>query len=164
MAINGPADLFLYELSGMHDAEEKSAAWKGEIADRIRDSTLQQLIRAEQQESQQRTKNLEECFHAVGARPRAVPCVAIEGMRAEYQQFLSQQPSPEALEMYSIGFLMKAAHFGVGSYRGLVDKALLMGEIRCAQILKGNLVLKEEDTGRLERISHAMNRQVMATA
>jgi ferritin-like metal-binding protein YciE len=164
MAINSPADLFLYELSGMHDAEKKSTAWKGEVAGQVRDTNLSQIMRIEEQEGQQKVKNLQSCFQALGTQPRDVPCLAVDGMRAEYQQFMSQQPSPEALEMYTVGSMLKLSHFGLGSYKGLVDKAMIMGETQCAQILQTNLVRNEESTGRLERISHDMSQRVMATA
>lgn len=164
MAINSPADLFLYELSGMHDAEKKKAAWKGEIVGQIRDSNLQQAMRVEQQESQNKIKNLEGCFQAMGTQPRDVPCLAVDGMRAEFQQFMSQNPSPETMEMYGVGMMLKASHYGLGSYKGLIDKAMLMGETQCAQMLQTNLVITEESTGRLERIGHEMSQRVMATA
>jgi ferritin-like metal-binding protein YciE len=164
MAISSPADLFLYELSGMHDAEKKTTAWKGEISGQIRNGNLQQIMRTEQQEGQQKIKNMEACFQALGRQPQDVPCLAVDGMRAEFQQFMSQNPSPEVLEMYTVGAALKLSHFGLGSYKGLVDKAMVMGETQCAQILQSNLVMKEESTGRLERISHEMNQRVMATA
>lgn len=164
MALNNPSDLFLYELSGIYDAEKKTSAWKDEIVGQIRDDNLQQLIRVEQQQGQQRVKNLEACFQALGTQPRDVPCLTIDGMRADFQQFIRQQPSPERLATYAVGCLAKMSHFGVGSYKVLVDEATTMGQSQCAQMLQSNLVMKEEGTGRLERISHEMNRRVMATA
>jgi ferritin-like metal-binding protein YciE len=85
-------------------------------------------------------------------------------MRAEYQQLMSQNLAPEMVDLYMVGTLLKAAHFGVGSYKSLVDKAMLLGETRCAQILRTNLVMIEETSGRTERISHEMCQRVMATA
>jgi ferritin-like metal-binding protein YciE len=164
MPIQSPADLFLYELSGMHDAEKKTAAWKGEIVGQVRSGPLQDVMRVEQQEAQQKVKNLESCFQALGTQPRDVPCLAVDGMRAEYQQFMSQNPSPETMEMYTCGMMLKASHFGLGSYKSLIDKAMLMGENQCAQILQTNLVINEESSGRMERIGHEMSRRVMATA
>jgi ferritin-like metal-binding protein YciE len=164
MAIQSPADLFLYELSSMHDAEKKKAAWKGEMAGQIRNGNLQQVVRVEEKEAQNKVKNLEACFQALGTQPRDVPCLAVDGMRAEYQQFISQNPSPETMEMFTVGSMLKAAHFGLGSYKSLIDKAMLMGENQCAQVLQTNLVINEESTGRLERIGHEMSQRVMATA
>jgi ferritin-like metal-binding protein YciE len=68
------------------------------------------------------------------------------------------------MEMYTVGMMLKSGHFGIGSYKGLIDKALLMGDARCAQLLQSNLVIDEESTGRCERIGHEMSQRVMATA
>jgi ferritin-like metal-binding protein YciE len=164
MPINSPADLFMYELSATHDAEKKTAAWKGEIVGQIREGNLQQVIRVGQQESQQKVKNLDSCFQALGTQPRDVPCLAVDGMRADFQQFMSQNPSPETMEMFTAGAMSKASHYGLGSYKSLIDKAMLMGETQCAQLLQTNLVMTEESIGRLDRVGHEMSQRVMATA
>jgi ferritin-like metal-binding protein YciE len=164
MPIQNPKDLFLYELSVMHDAQKKSGQWKGEIAGQVRDTTLQQTIRMEQEQGQRMVNNLDACFQALGTQPADVPCLAFDGMRAEYQQLMSQNLASEMVDLYVVGTLLKAAHFGVGSYKSLVDKAMLLGETRCAQILRTNLVMIEETSGRTERISHEMCQRVMATA
>jgi ferritin-like metal-binding protein YciE len=164
MAIDDPEYLFVYELSGMHNAERQSAVWRSEMVDQIRDANLQQVMRVEKQECQQRIKNLETCFHAMGTPARGdVPSLAVDGMRAEYQRFLSQEPSPEAVDMCTFGYAMKLSYFGIGSYRGLVDKSTMLGKIQCAQILQSNLVMNAESAGRLEFISHEVSQRVMAT-
>jgi ferritin-like metal-binding protein YciE len=164
MAIQSPADLFLYELSATHDAEKKKAAWKGEMAGQIQGGDLQQIMRTEQQQAEQKVKNLDQCFQVLGTQPRDVPCLAVDGMRAEFQQFMSQNPSPETMQMYAVGSMIKSGHFGIGTYKGLIDKAMLMGDTRCGQLLQSNLVIDEESTGRCERIGHEMSMRVMATA
>jgi ferritin-like metal-binding protein YciE len=164
MAINSPVELFVYELSVMHDAEKESAAWMGDMVGQFRDANLQQIMRVEQQECEQRIKNLETCFHAMGTPPREVPSLAVDGMRAEHQRFMSQDPSPEAMDVCTFGYAMKLSYFGVGSYKGLVAKSVLMGKISCAQTLQSNLVMKVESASRLQLISHEMSQRVMATA
>ncbi|MGC9666211.1 ferritin-like domain-containing protein [Planosporangium sp. 12N6] len=164
MALNSPVDLFLYELSGALDAEKKGIEWKGELIGQIRDSNVQQVLRTEQQEGQQKIKNLETCFQALGKRQQDVPCLAIDGMRAESQQFMSQNPSPQVLDMYVAGASSKLAHFGSATYKGLVGKATMMGDTRCAQALQANLVMKEDSATRWERVGHEVSQRVMATA
>ncbi|GII26405.1 DUF892 family protein [Planosporangium mesophilum] len=164
MPVQNPKDLFLYELSAMHDAQKKSVQWKGEIAGQVRDATLQQTVRMEQEQGQRMVNNLDAGFQSLGTQPADVPCRAFDGMRAEYQQFMSQNPAPEMVDLYTVGALLKAAHFGVGSYKSLVDKATMLGETRCAQMLHTNLVMIEDTSGRTERISHEMCQRVMATA
>src|SRR6266536_1077460 len=146
MALNSPADLFLYELSGIRDAERT------------------ETLREQQQKSAQKVNDIEACFRVLGTSPQEVPCAPVDGMRTEFETFLNQQPAPEVLELYTLGTAMKLASFGVAGYKELVDKSVLMGETQCAQILQTNLVQKEEDAGRLERISHDMSQRVLATS
>jgi ferritin-like metal-binding protein YciE len=165
MVSDDPAGLFVYELSGMHNEERLSAVWRADMVDQLRDPNLQQVMRVEQQECQQRIKNLEECFHAMGTPARGdIPALAVDGMHAEYQRFLSQDPSPVAVDMYTFGYAMKLSYFGIGSYKDLVDMSILLGKIQCAQLLRSNLVMKLESAGRLAFISHGMNQRIMVTA
>ncbi|MET7395905.1 DUF892 family protein [Dactylosporangium sp. NPDC005572] len=163
MALDNPADLFLYELSGMYDAERKSNQMVGEILGHAEHSPLAQILRAQQQQGQQKIQNIETCFAMLEMEPMDVPCMAIDGMRAEFQAFSNQRPSTEAMEIYTVDAETKLAHFGMAGYRGLIDKALLMGEMQCAQILQTNLVQKQENAGTFERISHELGQRVAMT-
>jgi ferritin-like metal-binding protein YciE len=95
---------------------------------------------------------------------QAMPCAAVDGMRTEFQAFRGLNPSQEVMEMYSLGTAHKLAHFGVGDYKGLVDKAMLLGQTQCAQLLQTNLVMKEEGAGRLERTGHEAGMRMLAAA
>ena len=161
MALNNPTNLFLYELASMYDAEKKSGQLLSDTAGQVQDGNLAQLLRGQEQESQQKVNNLEACFRALGIQPQAVPCAAIDGMRSEFETFANQQPSPDVWQMYTLGAALRLSHFGIASYRDLVDKAMLMGETECAQMLQSNLVQKEESAGRLERINHEVSQRVL---
>jgi ferritin-like metal-binding protein YciE len=162
MALNSPADLFVYELSAIYDAEMKGGQLFGDAVGQIQDPNLAGLLRAQEQQSQRETQNLDECFAAIDTRRQDVTCAAVAGMRTEFQGFLGNQPSADVMQLYALGAAMKLAHFGIASYRELVDKAMLMEETQCAQILQTNLVQKEENAGTLERISHEMSQRVLA--
>lgn len=164
MAISNPKDLFLYELSAMYDAEKKTGSWLNEISGKIRESKLQEIVRSEQQECQQATKKLESCFQAFGGRPQDVSCMITDGMKSQFQHFMSQQPSPEVMDMYTAGWMLQGAAFCIATYRGLMGKALGMGQVQCAQALDSILVSDLECAGRLERVSHEMGQRVMAAA
>jgi ferritin-like metal-binding protein YciE len=164
VALNNPADLFMYELSAIYDAETKDTQMKGEIAGQIREGALAQDLRNEQTKGQQKIKNLDGCFQALGAPRQDVPCLAVDGMRAEFQQFMGQQPSPEVLEMYTVGASLKFAAFQSASYQGLVDKAMLMGQNQCAQLLQTNMVQVDESAGHFERLSHEISSKTLVGA
>jgi ferritin-like metal-binding protein YciE len=163
MALNSPKDLFLLELSAMYDAEQKIAGMLSEAAGQVPDENLTQMMRKHEQETRQQITNLEQCFQQLGAQPQQVTCAAIDGMRTDYQQVMSMQPSPEILNMFAIGAAMKVEKYESASYKGLVDKAMLMGENQCAQLLQTNLLQEEETAGKLERLSHDMSQRVMTS-
>src|SRR5205823_4763279 len=156
--------LFLYELSAMYDAEAKAGQLFGEVVGQIQDPHLAEFVRAQEQQSQQKISNLEACFSALDTEREDVACLAVDAMRAEFQAFLGRQPSAEVMQLYTLGAAMRLAHLGIASYRGLMDKAVLMAESQCAQILQSNLVQKEENGATLERISHEMSERVLAAA
>ncbi|SDY15387.1 Ferritin-like metal-binding protein YciE [Micromonospora pattaloongensis] len=163
MALNSPSELFMYELSATRDAEQKSGQLFAQAAGKVKDGNLSQLLRMEEQSSQQKLRNLDACFQAMGTRPKNITCATLDGAGTEFQAFMSQNPSQHVMELYALGTAMKLSHYGVGTYRGLVDKAVLMGDSQCAQFLQTNLVQKEESAGTFERISHEMSQRAMAT-
>ncbi|GII26375.1 YciE/YciF ferroxidase family protein [Planosporangium mesophilum] len=164
MAIQSSRDLFIQELSGCYDSQKKTAEWKGQLVNQIRDTNLQQLIRTEQQQGQQMVRNMESCFEALGAQPQGVRCLATDGMLTEYQKFMGQNPPPDTADMATVNLMVKAGNYERGCYTNLVDMAMTMGETRCAQLLQTNLVMMDESKGRVERASHDMRQRVMATA
>jgi ferritin-like metal-binding protein YciE len=164
VALNDPLDLFQYEVSGMYDAEHKIAEMLGEMAGQIQDGTLAQTLRTDAQKARQKISGLEQCFTAMGIQAQRVPCPPIDGMRQDMQQVMAQSPSPDVLSMKAVGTAMKVAHFEIASYRGLVDKAVLMGDTVCSQILQNILIQVEETAATHERLSHDMSQRVLAAA
>jgi ferritin-like metal-binding protein YciE len=164
MPIDNPSDLFLWELSGAYDAERKTNQMLGDAINDVQDGNIAQLLRIELQETEQKMRNLDACFQDLGASPGDVACLTVDGMRAEYQAFRDQQPVDDAMEMYALGSAMRLAQYGASTYKGLVDMAMLLGEIPSAQILQTNLVQKQDSAGRLERFSHEMSQPILANA
>ncbi len=164
MALNNPGDLFQYELSGIYDGEQRIAQLLGEVAGRVEDTDLAKMLRTHQEETQQQIANLDTCFQLLGSEPQQVTCAAIEGIQREFQAMTAKQPAPEVLAMFILDSAMKVEHYEIATYRGLVDKAMLMEETECAQILQTNLVQEEETAGKLERVSHDMSQEVLASA
>jgi ferritin-like metal-binding protein YciE len=164
VALNNPTDLFLYELSATHDADSKITRMRGEIAGMVRDESLSQQLRNEQAKGEQKIRNLDACFQALGASRQDVPCLAVDGMVAEFQQFMRQEPSPEVIDMFTVGSELKISSFQSATYKGLVDKATLMGQTQCAQFLQTNLVQVDEAAGCFERLGHDISQRSLAPA
>ncbi|MDD6791603.1 MAG: DUF892 family protein [Thermobifida fusca] len=147
MKLETPRDLFVHEMSAMRTGE----------------AVIADMLRHHQQETQQQIANLEQCFRAIGATPQRVPCAAIEALRQEFREFAGMNPSPQVLTMFALGGALKVEHYEIAAYRGLVGKAMLMGETTCIQLLETNLLQEEETAGKLERFTHEMGRRMLAT-
>jgi ferritin-like metal-binding protein YciE len=164
MPVNSADDLFVYELGAMYDAEKKIEQIIGEGAGQVTDDGLAGTLRKSQRETQQQIANIEACFDLLGLDTQQIPCAVIDGFRTDFQLFASQQPPAQVLAMFVLGSAMKIKHYEIASYRGLVSKAILMGQTECAQLLQSNLVQEEEAASKLERIGHDLSQQVLEVA
>lgn len=164
MALTDPRELFLHELSSVYDAGRKVAQMLGEVDGQLRDEHLAEMFRRHEQETRRQIADLEQCFQVLDTRPRSVTCDAMEGIRKDYQSVIIRQPSPEVLEMFVLGNTLKIEHYEIAAYRGLIDRAVLMGETRCAQILQAILVRREEAAARLERAGHELGERILTPA
>ncbi len=84
MMLDSPADLFVYELSAMYDAETKASQFFGEVVGQIQDTDRAGFLRAQEQQSRQKIRNLDECFQALDTQRQDVSCAAVDGMRKEW--------------------------------------------------------------------------------
>ncbi|WP_405147960.1 ferritin-like domain-containing protein [Sphaerisporangium sp. NBC_01403] len=162
MAFNNPSDLFLYELSAVYDGEIKITKTKEEMAGQVRSSSLAEELRNQVAKGQEKVRNLDACFRSLGTAPLDVPCLVVDAMRAEFQQFIQRGPAPEVIDMYTVGAELKLASYKTAGYKCLVDKAVLMGQSECAHFLQTNLVGEEEAKGHFERLSHEVSEATLA--
>lgn len=163
MKLETPRDLFVHEMSAMRTGEAVIADMLDEMSGMVADENVADMLRHHQQETQQQIANLEQCFRAIGATPQRVPCAAIEALRQEFREFAGMNPSPQVLTMFALGGALKVEHYEIAAYRGLVGKAMLMGETTCIQLLETNLLQEEETAGKLERFTHEKGRRMLAT-
>ncbi|KUP96973.1 YciE/YciF ferroxidase family protein [Thermobifida cellulosilytica] len=164
MKLENPRDLFVFELSSMYTGEKKIDALLDEVCQTVDDDQLVRMLRDHQKETQQQARNLEQCFQQIGESPREVPCPVVDAIHQEFRQFVGMNPAPQVLAMFALAGADKVEHFEIAAYRGLVNKAMLMGETMCMQLLETNLLQEEETAGKLERYANEMGRKALATA
>jgi ferritin-like metal-binding protein YciE len=163
LRITTPWDLFLHELHLIYDTEHKIGELLRETSGKILDKDLSHVLREHGTETAQQITKLDECFQKLGERPQRMPCAAIDGIRQDYQTIANQNPSPDVLDMAMLSTAIKIKHFEIGTYRGLVDRAMLMHELEVAEILQSILYGEDETAAKLERISHEICQRSLAT-
>ncbi|MEY9212506.1 ferritin-like domain-containing protein [Thermobifida halotolerans] len=162
MRLENPRDLFVYNLSSIYTGEKKIVEMLDEVSGKVNDSTLSQMLRHHREETQQQIQNLDQCFQAIGESPQQVPCPVVDAIHQEFRQFADMNPSPQVLTMFALAGADKTEHFEIAAYRGLVNKAMLMGETTCIQLLETNLLQEEETAGKLERFANELGRKALA--
>ncbi|MBE3560134.1 MAG: ferritin-like domain-containing protein [Ktedonobacteraceae bacterium] len=164
MAMQNSRDLFIHEMSDMYDAEQRILQILPAMAQECNQPQVQNVLRQHEQETRQQILNLEQCFQILGAQPDRTVCYAIAGMKQEHDAFLKEQPPAELLTMFDLSGASKTEAYEIASYRGLIDKALLMGQQQCAQLLQQNLRQEEAMMQRVEQIGHQLGQQMAMQA
>ncbi len=159
MAMQTVKDLFQHELGDMYDAEQRIVQILPQLANECNNGQVKSAFQHHEQETRQQIKNIEQCFQAIGASPQQVTCTAISGLKQEHDTFLKEQPSKDILTMFDLGAAAKTEHYEIAAYRGLIEKASLMGQKECVRLLQENLNQEEDMAQKVEQISRQFGKQ-----
>jgi ferritin-like metal-binding protein YciE len=154
-------ELFLHELSDMYDAEQRIAKMLPEMAKESHNEQVRQAFQQHEQETQHQIQNLEQCFQVLGSKPEKATCAAIMGLKQEHDSFLKEGPSDEILVLFNLGGASKTEYYEMASYKGLIEKANMMGQKQVAQLLQQNLQQEEAMANRVEQTSRQLGRQMI---
>jgi ferritin-like metal-binding protein YciE len=162
MTMQNSNDLFIHELSDMYDAEQRILQMLPTMAQECNNNDLKNAFKQHEQETRQQVLNLEQCFQKLGSQPDRSACYAIAGLKQEHDAFLKENPTQDLITMFDAGGAAKTEAYEIASYRGLVEKANMMGQTQCAQLLKQNLDQEVAMAQRVEMISHQLDQQMIA--
>lgn len=157
-----PQDLFIHELSAMHDAELTFAKTLKEAQGLVQDPTLQQGLAMHAEQSQQHAQRLQQVIETMGAQPHPVKSHAAKGMQKELKEAISANPSPQVIDGLATGGAAKTEHFEIAAYTGLIEKARAMGQPQIAQLLEQNLQDEQQMLQQVEQISQKLTQQMAA--
>jgi ferritin-like metal-binding protein YciE len=125
------------------------------------DKDVKSALQEHERETQQQVRNLEECFRMLGEKAQPVECKGMQGIVAERDEFIREQPTPELLQVFDLGAAAKTEHYEISSYTGLVDKAKLMGEKDVAKLLQENLKQEQAMAKRVEGFETQLGKQLL---
>lgn len=161
MAMQSVQDLFTFELSGMYDAEQRIVQMLPQAANEVNNDQVKSALQMHEQQTKQQIKNLEQCFQVLGVQPERVTCQTIQGLKQEHDTFAKENPPKNILTMFDLGGAAKMEHFEIASYKGLVEKANLMGQKECVRLLQENLRQEEEMAQKVEQMSRQIGQQMI---
>jgi ferritin-like metal-binding protein YciE len=162
MPMQTPKDLFIHEMGDMFDAEQRILQMLPLMAKECNNQQVKSAFEQHEQETRQQINNLEECFRILGVKPEKASCMAIAGLKQEHDSFLKEKPSEELLTMFDLGGAEKTEYYEMASYKGLIEKANLMGQKQCVQLLEQNLSQEEAMAKRVATLSKDLGQQMIS--
>ncbi len=161
MTMQTARDLFVHEMGDMFDAEQRILQMLPLMAKECNNAQVKSAFEQHEQETRQQINNLEECFRILGVKPEKASCMAIAGLKQEHDSFLKEKPSAELLTMFDLGGAEKTEYYEMASYKGLIEKANLMGQKQCVQLLQQNLSQEEAMAKRVAALSKELGQQLI---
>lgn len=149
-----PRELFLHELGDVLYAEQVLVKALPKLAREATDKELKKSFQDHLEETRQQVENVKRAFDAVGEKATAEKCPGIEGIKAEHDEFMSEEnPSPEVCDMFLTGAGARTEHYEIAAYSGLVTMARALGETEAAKLLSQNLGQEKDALKKLESVS-----------
>ena len=161
MPIQSPIDLFVYDLSAIHSAEQSKLHLLPQMEQVCRHQQVKQLFGDEIPETQRQITRLQECFRLMNVQPMNVASHAVACMHQDLQDFMQQNPSQEATDAFCLGLAMKLDHYEIASYMGLAEMARQMGQTQVVSLLEDNLNDERSSAQRIQQVSRQVVSQVI---
>lgn len=157
-------DLFVYELSHALESEQMIADILPEMAEESNSEEISMQLRRHEQETQQQIENLERSFDLMGMEPQDVEPVVIEALLDERETFKGMRPAEHLLMTYDLGAAAKTEHLEMAMYKGLIEKAGMLGETEIQGLLQQNMQQEERMARQIEQLAANMNAALMRQA
>ena len=142
-------DLFEFKLQGTYSAEKRNLDVLDDAASEARSSALRDAFTHHRQETEKQVQRIEKVFEVLGKRPRLVDASVIEGLIEEKRRFLSEDPTPEVMDVFNLGAAIKTEHVEIAAYESLIVLAEKMGVNDVVEPLRQNL---QEEQATLDKL------------
>lgn len=146
--MNSAHELFVDELHDMYGAEKRLLEVLSESEEQSQRSDLKKAFARHRKQTEGHVKRLDRVFKSIGEQPQEKECEGLEGLVKEKQTFQEENPSPELLDLFSIGAALKVERYEISAYESLINLAQHMKHRDAVALLKENLK-EEQETAKL---------------
>ncbi len=164
MILETPEQLFAYELSALLDAERQLLETLPTMATESGNEAAQSALQHHQAETQQQAQNLQQCFQHLGQEPQDVPCLVIQALMEEHDEFLEQEPSQVNITAFVVAACAKVEHYEIACYKNLIQTANFLNQHAIVGLLQQNLQQEEAMAQRVEHLASQLGQQTILAA
>ncbi|MDP9411326.1 MAG: DUF892 family protein [Actinomycetota bacterium] len=161
MPIVNAQELFVHELGEIYDAEHRFTEGQQEMIENATDEKLRSAIQEHLDQTRQHAVNVERVFAELGQEAHRETNEVAKGLVSEAQEGIQQAQSDALRDAAIVSAVIKVEHFEMGSYRGLVTGANLMGQTEIERLLRENMQQEEETARIAEQSAEELLRKAM---
>ena len=150
MSIDSTEDLFVSGLKHAYYTEQRLLDALAELEETSSNEELKSGFAEHREETQTHVDRLEDVFDQLDHEAEAAEDPVIEGMIEAHEEFMSKDPSDEAIDRYNIAAGQKSEHYEIAAYGNLIPMADQLGLDDVADMLEETL---REEQDELETLS-----------
>jgi ferritin-like metal-binding protein YciE len=109
-------ELLLDQLKDLYDAEQRLTKALPKMAAAATNAALREAFEMHLTETQNQITRLEEAFEALGEKPKAVACKAMQGLIAEGQEAIDAEGDPDVKDAALIAAAQRVEHYEIAGY------------------------------------------------
>lgn len=153
MAIANTKEKFVHELADINDAEHQFLEAQHKMHAEASDSKLKAMLKEHIAETEEQIQKLKEVFSVLGTAPARQPCSGAKGLIGEASKAMSEAGTDQLRDTFIVGGAIKAEHYEMVSYAGLIEDAEMLKLTAAAKLLSENREQEVRTARRLEGIS-----------
>jgi len=152
MPVKNPKETFLYLLSHVRQAQERTSTILDEISKVAQHPEIKEALEARHFVSEKIVSTLDEAFKMLGEKPVPVTGRLQEVFMEDFRKELTEIQSPEAKRLFILAKLIHLFHLRVGEYVALIAAADMTGNYGVGVLLESCLADKLAFAERTRRL------------
>ncbi len=148
-------DLFLAELKDVYHAEKQLVKALPKMAKASSSPELKEAFTLHLDQTKEHVNRLEQVFEAIGKKPVAKTCKAMEGLLEEGKEMIEEDADPDVKDAGLIAAAQRVEHYEIAAYGCLRTYARHMGNKDAERLLQMTLDEEGETDKKLTELAES---------
>lgn len=156
-------ELYVNELSDLHDSETQLIESLPKLAARARSPRLAKLLESHLDDTRRHRERLELLFEELGEKPAGVTCEGMQGIVSEGAELLEADGDGPTIDAGLIAMAARTEHYEMAGYEAARQHAAALGFGEQARVLQQTLDEEGAANRRLGSLADALHREYVET-
>lgn len=153
MALKSLSDLFEHTLQDVYFAENHIFKNLPTMIEKSSNASLKKLFKDHQAETEGQIARLKQAFEAIGCKPEAEECPAIEGIVKEAEELIGEIEDADTLDAALIAAAQAVEHYEITRYGTLLTWAKVLGHDEIITLLRDTIEEEKSADAKLTRLA-----------